>query len=91
MTPLVLIEHDYRKPEKLSKQVNIFDTFTNRNTDAKQSKITRLFAKNVFMVIILDKFVTLNKDVIRENILNSTQVFKSCFVNEIKNLDIHKN
>ena len=63
------------------------DTFTNKHADSQLSASGQkqgLFEKDVFKVVILDKVVML------EEVPNSTQVFNSCFIDEIKDLCTNK-
>lgn len=56
----------------------------------KQENIARLFKKCVFKFVTFKKFGSLNKTGILKKIPSSIQVFSSCFIHKIKNLDIYK-
>lgn len=85
MASLALVECDCRKPRKHPEQVKIvsdkLDIFTNKHANAQLSAFGQkqgVFEKNVFKIVILDKVVT------PEEVPNSTQVFNSYFVDEVK-------
>lgn len=64
--------------------MNKIDTFTKNDL-----KIAKLL-ENVSKVVIHKEFVTLNKVIISEEVLPSTHVSNSCFINEIKDPCIDK-
>lgn len=99
MAPLASIEHNLEKLGKPLEQVNIFDAFIDRDTDAqsfkysvsRHKKIAGPLAKDTFTVSTLKKFVTLNKNITPKDIPGGIRVLNSCFVNKIKNLNTYKN
>lgn len=75
------------------KQVKIvsdkLDTYTNKHADAplstsRQKEIQGLLKKDLFKVVTSDKVV------MPEEVPSNTQVFNSCFVDDIKDLCIDK-
>lgn len=62
------VKHGYKIPEKLLKQVDKFDSLTNKNTE-----MTGLLKKNVSKVVISKEFATPDKIVIFEEILSNIQ------------------
>lgn len=68
MACLAPVDHGYRKPEKLSKQVNKFDILIDQNT-----KISRLFEIFFSKIGIFEEFITSDKVVTLEKIPSNTQ------------------
>lgn len=99
LIPLTPYDSSCKQPKKVLKQVNIFDTFIKKDTNAKLSqyaifrpkKISKPLAKIVFKIVKPKKFVTPNKVIIFKEFSSGIQVFNSCYVNDIKNLALHKN
>lgn len=70
-------------PEQVKIVLNKLDTFTNKYADTslfafEKKDIQKLMKKDVF------KIVNLDKNIMFEEVLSSTQVFNSSFVNNIK-------
>lgn len=65
---LALVDHSYRKPEKLPEGVDKFDKLIDQNT-----KIIKLLKKNISKVVIFDEFIIFNKVVTSKKIPSNIQ------------------
>lgn len=94
---LVLVEYGYGKPGKPSEYINILNIFTNIDTNAKlyeyptfrQEIIARQLVKDVFKVVISEKFVNSNKVIATKKILIN-QLLNPGIIDKIENANTDK-